>query len=199
MRIEYDRRKDLDPVSDQLAVAGHARPPGFGIGPQPSRSLARHQPRLAVGRAGSHRLKRFRNPPCDELVAASGVWSLVEVHRPLAGLASVVPGLLPGHQLGEAMRPVAVGRHAAVELATVAGLAVVAVEADPRTRMLGAWAGRLRHAPRLPPRRHPVRRSYGRGRTECSVRSDGGAPASQHGRAGPRLTSRGLAWRGSSP
>ena len=155
MGLEHDRREDLDPVGHQLAVARHAQLARLGVGAQPPRSLARHQPRLAVGLASSHRLKRLCDPAGDKLVPASGVRPLVQMHRPLARLASVAPGLLSVQQLSEAMSPIAVGRHAAVELRTVPRLSVVAVEADPRTRVLRARAARPRLAPPLSDRRHP--------------------------------------------
>jgi hypothetical protein len=153
--LEDDRREGLDPVPHELAVAGHARLAGLGVGPQSPRPLPRHQRRPAVARPGSGGLKRLRDPPRDELVAASGARPLVQAHRPLAGLAPVMPGLLAWQQLGEAMRPLAVGRNAAVELATVARLAVLAVEAHPRAGVLGARARRPRFAPCPSPRRHP--------------------------------------------
>jgi hypothetical protein len=71
---------------------------------------------------------------------AGRVRPLVEVHRALTRLAGVVPGLLARQKLGEAVRPIAVCGQAAVELATVARLAVMAVEAHPRAAMLGTRA-----------------------------------------------------------
>jgi len=98
---------------------------------------------------------------------------LVQVDGALATLAVVVPGLLAGKQLGEAMRPIAVRGHAAIELAAMTRLAEMAIEAHPRPNMARSQTHRPCLTPRLPRRRHRQRRSYGRRRTECSARSDG--------------------------
>src|SRR5215207_2882572 len=93
-----------------------------------------------------------------------------------AGLAGVMPRLLPRQQLREAMRPIAVSRQTAVELATVARLAVLAVEAGPRPRMLRARAGRLRLAPPLPRRRHPSDDATAEPRQNAQLEATGGSP-----------------------
>ena len=158
MGLEDDRREDLDPVGDQLAVTRHARLARLRVGTQPPRPLARHKRRLAVGRPGADRDQRLGDPPGHELVAASCVRSLVEVDRALAGLAGVVPRLLARKPLGEPMRPVPVCGHAAVELATVPRLAVVAVKAHARAGVLWPGTRGPRPAPPLPARRHSNRR-----------------------------------------
>ena len=94
MGLEDDRRENFDPVSDQLAVTRQARLARLRVGAQPLRPLARHQRRLAIGVAGSHRLKRLRDPPGHELVVAGGMRALVQIDRPLTRLAGVVPRLL---------------------------------------------------------------------------------------------------------
>jgi len=172
--LKDDRREDLDPVCDELAVARRAQLARLGVGAQPPRSLAGDQGRLAVARPGSHRHERLGDPPRDELVVASGVRSLVHTHGSLAALAGVVPSLLARQELGEAMRSVAVGRDAAVELATVVRLAVVAVEAHPRPRMLGVRAGRSCLAPRPPWRRHVGDEAKGRAGQNAQLEATGG-------------------------
>jgi hypothetical protein len=153
MGLEHDRCEDLDPVGHQLAVTRHARLAGLGISAQAPRSLALHQRRLAMGRPNPHR-HHLGDPSRDELVVARGVRPLVQPHRALAGLAGVVPRLLAGKQLGEAMRWIAIRGHAAVELAAVARLAVVAIEADPRPHTLRSRTHGHCLTPRLARRRH---------------------------------------------
>lgn len=71
-----------------------ARRASVAVGGQPARPLARDQRRRAVARTGANGLERLGDPPRHELVVASGVWPLVQMHRPLTGLASVAPCLL---------------------------------------------------------------------------------------------------------
>ena len=177
MRFEDDGGEHLDPVGHQLAVAGGARLAGLGVGAQPIGSLARHQARLAVGRSGSDRLQRLGDPAGDELVVAGRVRSLVWVHRPLAALAGVMPSLRPGQQLGEAVRALAVGGNAAVELAAVTALAVAAVEAHPRACMLSARTSHPSFAPRLPHRRHLGPDATVEARQNTQLEATGGLPS----------------------
>jgi hypothetical protein len=106
VRLEDDRGKELDPVSDELAVARRARLARLRVGAQPPRPLARQKRRLALAHSGSDRDQRLGDRPRHELVVPRGVGPLVQTHRPLAGLAGVVPGLLARQQLREAMRPI---------------------------------------------------------------------------------------------
>jgi hypothetical protein len=144
VRLEDDRGKELDPVSDELAVARRARLARLRVGAQPPRPLARQKRRLALAHSGSDRDQRLGDRPRHELVVPRRVGPRVQTHRPLAGLAGVVPGLLARQQLGEAMRPIPVRGQAAVELAPVARPAVVTVEAHARASVLRARTGRPR-------------------------------------------------------
>jgi hypothetical protein len=145
VRLEDDRGKELDPVSDELAVARRARLARLRVGAQPPRPLARQKRRLALAHSGSDRDQRLGDRPRHELVVPRGVGPLVQTHRPLAGLAGVVPGLLARQPLREAMRPIPVRGQAAVELAPVVRPAVVTVEAHPRASVLRARPPALLH------------------------------------------------------
>src|SRR5215218_3627066 len=77
--------------------------------------------------------------------------TLASSHVALTMLTRAVPGLLPGQQLGEDMRLAGL-RRALVALAAMTGLAVRAVELDPRAGVLGP---RAPHARRAHPRHAP--------------------------------------------
>ena len=83
---------------------------------------------------------------------AGSVGTLVPANRAPAHLAGVLPRLLTRQQLGQAARPIAVARHAAVQMATMPGLAVVTVEVHTRAGVLRSRTRPLGAAPPLPSR-----------------------------------------------
>src|SRR5512132_3984800 len=152
--LEDDRREHLDPVRHQRPVPAEAHLAARRIDAHPPGSLARHQRRLGVRRAGSDPPQRLGDSARDELVAPRRVRPLVETDVALAGLAVVPPGLLARQHLGEPMRAIAVGRHALVVLPLMLRRTVMAVEANPRPSVLRSRTDRTGAAPALAQRRH---------------------------------------------
>jgi hypothetical protein len=152
--LEDNRREQLDPVADELAVAGLAQLAGFGVDPKAPGTIPGHAGGAHVGGAGAHRVKRLGDPASDELEVARRLRALPPFDRPLAVLAAVAPRLLPRQQLGEHVGPAAATRRALVALAPMAALAIAAIQLDPRSRVLKPGAlhprcGDPRHRPRL--------------------------------------------------
>ena len=122
MGLEHDRREDLHPVGDELAVPRHPRLAALRVSRQPPRPLGCHQCRLAIARSCAHRDERLGDPARHEPVVARGMRALEKAHRALADPASVMPGLLARQRLREAVRPVAVRGQAAIALRRCPGL-----------------------------------------------------------------------------
>jgi len=71
VRLKDDGREQLDPVHHELAVSRQAQLPGLGIRPQPSCPLTRDERCLTIGRPGTDRHQRARDPTRDESYAAT--------------------------------------------------------------------------------------------------------------------------------
>ena len=155
MPCEDDRREQLDPVGDELAVVGLADLAGLGVVAEAMGSVAGDPGCPHVGGAGADRLQGFGNCARNELVVAGSLRPLAPGDLSLAVLAGAMPGLLARQELGEHVR-FGVLRQAPITLAAVTGLAVGAVELDPRSGVLGVRALHPRcadpgHAPKVPP------------------------------------------------
>jgi hypothetical protein len=133
-------------------MVGLAQLAGFGVKAKTPGTIAGDTGRAHIGGAGAYRVKRLGDPTSDELVVARRLRSLAPIHVSLAVLAGVVPGLLSWQQLGEDVGSAAPTGRTLVALTPVAGLAVCAVQLDPRARVLRPWA---RHPRRADPRHRP--------------------------------------------
>src|SRR5680860_514176 len=102
-----------------------------------------HQRRVAVRGTGADHAQRPSDPARDELVAPRRVRTFVEADVALASLAGLGPGLLPRKVLREAMRTLSVDRNALVQLSTMPGHAIMAVDAGPgfASTAIMAWPG----------------------------------------------------------
>src|SRR5664280_1408146 len=142
MSLEDHRREHLNPVRDKLAMIR-----GRGGVSHPIGTLARHARGTHVACSSADRLQRASDATRDELIVACSLRPIAARDRPLADLTAGVPALLTRQHTAEDMRVVAVGRKAAITLATMTGGAIGAVELDPRARMARSRARRLRLAP----------------------------------------------------
>lgn len=155
LRLGDDRREQLDPVGDELAVSGLAQLAGLGVEAKAPGAVAGDAGCLHVGGSSADGCERLRDPAGDELVVARRLRSLATLNPTLAVLARAMPGLLPRQQLGEDVRLAAL-RRALLALTPMAGPSVAAVQLDLRSpllrsRTLHPRCADPRHAPRPPP------------------------------------------------
>jgi hypothetical protein len=87
MGPEDDRREQLDPVGDELAVVGLAHLAGHGIEAKAAGAVARDAGRLHVSRAGADGAKRLGDPTGHELVVASCLRTLTALDPTFAVIA----------------------------------------------------------------------------------------------------------------
>jgi len=91
MRLEHDRREQLDPVGHEPAVTCLAQLAAVPVDREPRRPLARHQGRVLVGRARADRNQRAGDAASDELVLTRRLRALVAIDLALTTLAALTP------------------------------------------------------------------------------------------------------------
>jgi hypothetical protein len=91
MRLEHDRREQLDPVGHQLAMTRLAQLAAVVVDREPRRPLARHQGGLLVGRARADRYQRAGDPTSDELVLPRRLRPLMTLDLALTALTASAP------------------------------------------------------------------------------------------------------------
>jgi len=129
--IEDDRRKDLHPIGEKLAVIGLAQLAGLDVDAKASGPITGHARGAHVAAAGTHRLQRLGDSPGHELVVARRLRALASLKPSLTVLAGAMPRLLPWQELREHVRLSAPARRALVALSAMTQLAVGAVQSDP--------------------------------------------------------------------
>ena len=87
MGPEDDRREQLDPVGDELAVVGLAHLAGLGIEAKAAGAVARDAGGMHVSRASADGAKRLRDPTGHELVMASCLRALTALDPTFAVIA----------------------------------------------------------------------------------------------------------------
>jgi len=128
MRLEHDRREQLDPVGHELAMTRLAQLAAVVVDREPRRPLARHQGGLLVGRARADRNERAGDAASDGLVLTPRLRALMPLDLALTALAALAPRLLARKKLGEDVRPTAVSGKALGALASMPGPPVCPVE-----------------------------------------------------------------------
>ena len=81
MGLEDDRREDLHPVGDELAVSGLAQLAGLAVKAEAPGPIAGDAGGAACSCAGAHRLQRLGDPSGDELVVARRLRALAALER----------------------------------------------------------------------------------------------------------------------
>lgn len=105
VRLESDRREELDPVGDELAHLA-----ALGVDAKAPGAIAGDAGGLDVGGAGTDCSKGLRDSAGDELVVTGRLRSIAALDLAFAVIAGAVLGLLTGHHLGEDVRLCPPGR-----------------------------------------------------------------------------------------